>query len=188
MEEQTYQIFDGNDREFSTVLTSNANIRRVCEILTQCSFKSHAERVHYAELGDIPPEQEEDGTLVYDFTNVYTSKAIACAAIAEQLFFDAPPLLHRPTGSTPVPGPSELYDALIRSEVWRAFEDWLGKFGENPFEVTALLNTLAANPSLTTIIQRMSDLQTAGSTNTDTGETPSSGSADFSAKTDAGRN
>lgn len=188
MEEKTYNVFDGDDREFSLVVTSNANIQRVCKVLTQCSFKSHQERIHYAQLGDIPPEVEEDGTPVYEFENVFNSKAIATAAIAEKLFYDFPDnLLYRTSGSAPVPGPSELFEKLIRSEVWRAFEDWLGKFGENPFEVTALLNTLATNPSLATIIQTMDHLQTAGSTNTAMNETPAAGSGDSSPETESGK-
>ncbi|MEX1120855.1 MAG: hypothetical protein WED82_01890 [Balneolales bacterium] len=185
MDEPTYTLFDQDDREFTPVVTSNANIKRVCGILTQCSFKSHQERVYYAQLGDIAPGTDEDGTLVYNFTEVFSTKAVASAAIAQSLFYDFPTLIKTTDKGHSVLD-KELYAQLIRSEVWRAFEDWLGKFGENPFEVTSFLNTLASNPSLTTIIQTMSNLA-AGSKNMNTTATGGSGSGDSSPETESGR-
>lgn len=185
-ETQKYQIFDSDDREFTPVVTSNANIRLVCEVLTQCSFKSHQERVYYAQLGDIPPSTEEDGTRVYEFTNVYESKALAAAAIAQRLFYDFPDAVSVDDNKAVVQD-KELNAKLIRSEVWRAFEDWLGKFGENPFEVSSFLNVLATNPTLTNIVQAMTGLQAAGSGSSNTTETQNDGSESSSPETDTGK-
>lgn len=185
-EEQKYQIFDADDREFTPVVTSNANIRSVCEVLTKCSFKSHQERVYYAQIGDITPSTEKDGTRVYEFTNVYDSKASAAAVIAQRLFYDFPEVVTVEDSTAKIKD-KELSDKLIRSEVWRAFEDWLGKFGENPFEVSSFLNTLATNPTLTNIVQAMSGLQAAGSGSSNTAETINDGSENFSPETDTGK-
>lgn len=185
-EEQKYKIFDSDDREFTPVVTSNANIKSVCEVLTQCSFKSHQERVYYAQIGDIAPSTEEDGTRVYEFTNVYESKALAAASIAQRMFYDFPEVVSVKDSKTVI-NDSELNSKLIRSEVWRAFEDWLGKFGENPFEVSSFLNVLATNPTLTNIVQAMSGLQTAGSESSNTAETINDGSENSSPETDTGK-
>ncbi|WP_020403735.1 hypothetical protein [Gracilimonas tropica] len=184
--ETTYTIFDSDDREFTPVVTSNANIKKVCKILTECSFKSHRERVYYAQIGDLPAEEDESGDRVYTFKNIYESKAVAAAMIAQQLFYEFPTLI-KLDGDNPVIQDQDQLDKMIRSEVWRAFEDWLGKFGENLFEVTAFLNTLATNPTLMTTVQMMSEVKNQGFENMTTSETPSSGSEDYSPETENGK-
>src|SRR5690554_5470920 len=92
MNSTTYQIFDGDDQTFELVVTSNANIRKVCQVLTQAAHLSFEERVYYAQQGDIPPESiDAEGRASYTFENRYDA-ATVWPALAERLFYDFPVL------------------------------------------------------------------------------------------------
>lgn len=150
-EKEQYNLFDGDDKTFTSVRETNANIREVCRPHTQATFKSDSERLYYAQLGDIPPTRyDEGGEPVYVFDNVWMHGTL-WAAVAQQLFYDFPTIVKIKKGK-PVVVNSDLFDNLDRGEVRRAFSDFLGKFETTPFGVKSLLDLLDSG-QIRTIMQ-----------------------------------
>lgn len=144
MEQSKYQLFDGKDEKFNLVVASNKRIRKVCEVLTQCRTFDNDSRVYYAKHGDISPQEQGDGDLTYSFKNRYDNVTV-WPALAEVLFYDFPSLVElEEDGSAFIPDENkEQFDNLIRSEVMRGRDDFLGKFGVTAPEVNNLLKSLA---------------------------------------------
>ncbi len=152
MDFETYNIIGGHDQEFELIPTYNENILKICSIPANTSFKTNEERIYYADIGEIPPaEIDQEGNKEFEFENLYNSKAVYIAAIAEAIFYEFPKILKK-TKSGFVIVNKELSAKIDRSQVMRAFEDWLGKFGENPYEVKGFLSLLAGSPKLANML------------------------------------
>jgi len=139
-----FQIFDtAEDRQpLSIRLTSNKNIQLVTEVLTQGAHQTFEERVYYAQIGEHEPKEiNEDGQRVYEFENVFKSKGVWYAGLAEALFYECPNMIAMDeNGEAYVPDESEaLYNGLMRSEVRTALENFLQAFGEKVYTEADLL-------------------------------------------------
>lgn len=150
METKKYQLFDGDDTRYETVVTSDQNIRQVCRIAMACADKSDEEIVYYAGVGDIAPDDyDKEGNGLYHRRMIY-SQGNWLAALVPVLFYDGPEIIKAEDGEVKVVD-KKLKDTYIRSEVRRAFDDFLSAFGVNPYEVKRLFDSLSSDLTPMTI-------------------------------------
>lgn len=153
-----FQIFDGDEKQYSLVVASNANIHDILEVICFTAGKPKEERQYYALHGELDPHRyekdEETGEEVgyYRFHDRYT-RANMFDALAEKLFYGIEPLGEiKETDNDQHPDEYVVTDKdrhanLIRSEVRSAFDSYLGEFGITPYEVGSLLDMLNRNPN-----------------------------------------
>lgn len=134
MSTQQYSIFDGEETLYRKKKTSNKNVRDIFQVLCQTAGRSIEEKKYYALHGGIEPKEvskNEQGERVfsYSFNTVYDRHTMY-AALAEKLFYGAPKLgdIDLETGLYTV-SDTDLFDDLIRNEVRRAFDDFVGECG-----------------------------------------------------------
>jgi len=146
-------LFDGDDSGYQTVITSDRNIRKVCQVVMANRDISDEEFLYYARIGDIPPDRHDsEGNAEYDRKRHY-SNGNWLAALVPVLFMEGPEILRLNDGKVEV-ADRQRKDTYIRSEVRRAFDDFLHKFGVRPFEAKQL-SDLLANDLTPETIQRL---------------------------------
>lgn len=188
MDFDTYNIISGHDHEFELITTTNENIFKVCRIPTRTTFKTQEERVYYADIGEIEPtDVDEAGNRLFEFENLYNSKAVYYAALAEALFYDFPKILKKTNTGFEIEN-KKLNAKIDRGQVMKAFENWLGKFSENPYEVKGFLSLLAGSPQLATMLMSQVTNQHLASTLPGMNETSKNGEESFLEQTDTGGN
>ncbi len=188
MDFEAYNIISGYDQEFELIPTTNAAIFTVCSIPAQTAFKTNEERIYYADIGEIPPQEiDKEGNKQFEFENLYNSKAVYIAAIAEAIFFDFPKILKRTKIGFEIEN-KELNAKIDRSQVMKAFEDWLGKFSENLYEVKGFLSLLTGSPMLANMLMNPIVQQSRVSMMPGTNETLENGQESSTNMTDTGEN
>jgi hypothetical protein len=148
-----YKPFDGSDESFELKIDSNANIKKIGEVLTACYDKDQPERVYYAKHCEIPPESVEDGQATYNLENLY-SISMLWPALAQELFYGFPTLVEVNDGEAAVVDQKKK-EKLIRSQVMAGRDDFLGTFGVTSYEASSLLSELAGGlnfPSINRIL------------------------------------
>jgi len=187
MNNEEYNIIRGHDKAFQLVPTYNSNIHDVCKVATEASVLTHKERIYYAEIGEIEfSEEDKNGNPVFEFEQKYTSKGIYHVALAEALFLEFPKVLKFKKGKAIITD-RKTYDKINRGEVYKAFEDFLGKFGENRYEVKGFLHLLASDPSLKNMLLNPLVQEAQVTTPLDTSETSEDGVENSSKETDTGK-
>lgn len=151
----TYQPFAGYEETYKLHIDSNEHIRAVCSVMAYCGDKDQPERLYYATQGEIAPDHYDDESAVYELDNIYTIKTL-WPALAQALFMGFPKIVEvkASTGSASreaVIVDEEKHNHLVRGEVMRARDDFLGKFGMTAFEAHNLLSGLTGNLSFPTI-------------------------------------
>lgn len=196
-EQKTYQLFDTaeDQPEVHLRLTSNKNIERVSDVLTNYKNADFDERLYYAkQLDTVPiardesgkPETDANDNVIVEFENKYLNVQTYWAGLAQALFTGCPKLVvfNDEDEAQLNKENQELIDSLIRESVYRGLEDFLGKFGLKPYKQDGLFDLFQIdqkNPNLINqaadILQENSDLLNGGDRNMKTksqhGETAS---------------
>lgn len=164
----TYQIFDGDEDEYTLKVTSNRNIYDVVSVFINTEGREMEERKYYALHGEIEPTKvtkSEAGERIahYSFENIY-SRSKLFDALAEQLFYGIEPLGEIDENGLYVIVDKERHERLLRSEVRRAFDDFMGEFGVLPYTDGEQSDMLSGSPIFQNLISALTERNSAEAT------------------------
>lgn len=154
---KSFTIFDDQTRpDYTFRPISNRTIRRVCQVLCNCSLSDDEERVYYAKLGEIEPDEidREKSEVRYNFKDTYKSYATRDAALCYEMFADFPKIYEVTDDEARLTDP-DAADVMLRDQVHQAFSVFLSKFGAVQFGPAALLANLRSGPSRTNLGQEI---------------------------------
>lgn len=172
MEKQkTYQIFDTAEDhdEVHLRLTSNKNIERVSDVLTNYKHASFDERLYYAKrLDTVPiardesgaPETDGNDNVIVEFEDKYLDVQTYWAGLAQALFIGCPKLVKFNEENEAVLNEENqhLNRCLIREVVHRGLEDFLGKFGLKPHGQGGLFDLFQIDQNSPNLINQAVDI------------------------------
>lgn len=172
MENQnTYQLFDTpkDQPEVHLRLTSNKNIERVSDVLTNYRHADFEERLYYAkELDTVPiardesgkPETDDNDNVIVEFEDNYLDVKTYWAGLAQALFAGCPKLVKfNDDGEAYLNEENEqLNDHLIREVVHAGLEDFLGKFGLKPYDQGGLFDLFQIDQNSPNLINQAADI------------------------------
>lgn len=147
---EKWTVFDDETQpDFEFKPLSNRNIRAVMLIPCNSKYSNEDERIYYANLGEIAPDEidEDKGEGVYKFKDTFDSQHKYYGALAQAMFRDFPTLVDiDEDGDAHIVDP-DLSDKLLRDKVHEAFNFFIGKFGQIPYTQAALLDNLMNAPT-----------------------------------------
>lgn len=142
-QDSKYNLFPEDGTKYNLVEPTNNAIRNVLEVPAFSAHLEGDERVHYAMQGEVVPVLRDDnGNLKVELKDVYDYDTY-WANLTDRLFVEDLKLFDE-NGEIN----KERYDALNRSEARRGFDDFLGKFAVQPYEVKNLFKRLSANQNI----------------------------------------